>query len=1383
MAMSGAKPVLRQGYNLGCRASQTGQGKAQSAGNGMPFPRSATRHWPVWEAPFGPGRKRSSAVLRSLELAMASPAVARLAANRFLTGCILNYNLDGVLATHIVATVTAILIALPLSAPAAISNIPLFISRSVDPNVLLNMSVEGPMGGAAYNDEAESQPDRFGNQCGGRIWDPSRERDLGVCYFKEREYLGYFNPKRCYRYIRRGGKFVPKGATNSNHECNGKFSGNFLNWATTSAIDMYIWTMTGGNRVVDTKSNTIIRQAAKASWWFHPKRISAADNVAPSTVTPWSESEVIIVNDPDDTGDPFKIRFERGDGTELALYNAKIRVCMKNKLESNCTPYTKRNGTVYYKPEGLIQQNAGKMRFALTSYTLDNSPQRDGGVLRANMKYVGPKMPDGSGNMVDNPDKEFGSDGLLIDNLSSSGGGCSCMGGGSSSYGSGIISYINHFSEFGYKSFDPVGELFYESLRYFKNLGRTPEYADGLTEKEKGGFPVITAWEDPIQYSCQKNFIVGINDAYSWMDKKLPGTYFTSPTYRGVPIDKVVLYEGTDEEITLISNDYGEPSNPDPDINVTALTNEVGALEGLNGTQMRMRCTSDPTESCEDNDGEPWNLELWKNVPALGEVFGPWNGGVKQNSYYVAGLAYYANTRDIRADLEGKQTVTTYMIDTQEYHPDPLVGSANMFWLAGKYGGFEDLNDNGQPDLEDEWDRDRDGEPDNYILANQPAKLVAGLQRSFNDIYRRLASFASVAANSTELKNGTRIYQARFNSGNWLGDLVAYDIEPDGKVGNIVWKASDQLPHPASRKIFSWNPAAPSINKGIKFRWRYLSAEQRAALNRSPNGTTDGAGKARLAYLRGRHRGEQRYGGRFRDREHPLGDIINSNPLFVGNQDFGYQLYGPGSALAGESGAYAAFRSSILYRSRPPMIYAGANDGMLHAFHAETGEELFAYVPNAVMGNLSALTSPSYTHRYYVDGSPWSSDVWLEGEWRTVLVGSLGAGGKAIFALDITEPTNFSSRDVLWEFTDSELGFTIGQATIARMANGEWAAIFGNGYESSSQRAQLFIVNLADGSLIRRIDTGAGGNSSPNGLASPIPVDVNGDAVADFIYAGDLLGNLWKFDVTDPSAVNWEIAFGSPATPEPLTTALDDSGIPQPITSKPEVGSHPKGGLMVYFGTGKYFESGDDQVGSNPQTQRFYGIHDDGETADVTRDLRAQNILLEMDHSHSRVRITSSNPVDWTTQKGWYMDLISPANGPQGERVINAPILRYGRVIFTTLIPDADPCKFGGRSWLMELDALTGARLKKSPFDLNHDDRFDEGDYVNAGDLDGDGEDDLVAVSGKQSLDGGISTNPAIFNAGGGKEVKIASKSNADFEVTVESSGIPPGRKSWRQLR
>src|SRR5262249_336225 len=230
-------------------------------------------------------------------------------------------------------------------------------------------------------------------------------------------------------------------------------------------------------------------------------------------------------------------------------------------LESNCVQYGS-GASTYYKPEGLIQANALQKRFAVTSYSFDNSQSRDGGVLRSNMKYVGPKLPDGTAN----PKKEYGTNGIYLDNPDGATGGLN----------SGVINYVNKFSEPGYKSYDPIGELFYESLRFFKHLGRTPEYADGLTTAQCGGFQVLKTWEDPMVYRCQKNFIIAINDANPWLDKKLPGTFFTSPILVGAA--------PTYAAVTLTANDYGEPSNPDTSINVRALTNRVGELEGLNGT-------------------------------------------------------------------------------------------------------------------------------------------------------------------------------------------------------------------------------------------------------------------------------------------------------------------------------------------------------------------------------------------------------------------------------------------------------------------------------------------------------------------------------------------------------------------------------------------------------------------------------------------------------------------------------------------------------------------------------------------------------------------------------------------------------------------------------
>ena len=234
-------------------------------------------------------------------------------------------------------------------------------------------------------------------------------------------------------------------------------------------------------------------------------------------------------------------------------------------LESNCVAYGT-SPSVYYKPEGLIQKNASSKRFGAISYTLDNAQTRDGGVLRSNMKYVGPTLPDGTTNSA----KEYGTDGIFINNPA----------GATNGLNSGIINYINKFSEPGYKSHDPIGELFYEGIRYFKHLAPTPEYSSGITrsasDTKSGGFWFANSasdWQDPMQYRCQKNFVIAINDANPWLDKKLPGTFFSSSSFVGA--------SGT---VNLSAGDYGEPSNADHAINVRTLTNKVGDLEGLNGS-------------------------------------------------------------------------------------------------------------------------------------------------------------------------------------------------------------------------------------------------------------------------------------------------------------------------------------------------------------------------------------------------------------------------------------------------------------------------------------------------------------------------------------------------------------------------------------------------------------------------------------------------------------------------------------------------------------------------------------------------------------------------------------------------------------------------------
>ena len=233
-------------------------------------------------------------------------------------------------------------------------------------------------------------------------------------------------------------------------------------------------------------------------------------------------------------------------------------------------------------------------------------------------------------------------------------------------------------------------------------------------------------------------------------------------------------------------------------------------------------------------------------------------------------------------------------------------------------------------------------------------------------------------------------------------------------------------------------------------------------------------------------------------------------------------------------------------------------------------------------------------HRLINDGAAITFDAYLGNSWRTILVGSLGGGGKGVYALDVTDPDNFTASEVLWEFSsadDSDMGVAIPQPAIGRMNNGQWAAIVANGYNSDQANAELFVLDLKTGAVLKKIDTGVG---SDNGLSNPAAVDVDGDRIVDYVYAGDLKGNLWKFDLTTSNTGNWTVAFTSSGSPAPLYTACSadpcTAGNRQPITARPEVGLHPIEGYSVYFGTGSFFAVGDNASGGSLQT--FYAIHD-----------------------------------------------------------------------------------------------------------------------------------------------------------------------------------------------
>ena len=716
-------------------------------------------------------------------------------------------------------------------------------------------------------------------------------------------------------------------------------------------------------------------------------------------------------------------------------------------------------------------------------------------------------------------------------------------------------------------------------------------------------------------------------------------------------------------------------------------------------------------------------------------------------------------------------------------------------WFAAKWGGFDDGNGDFLPQQE-EWDSDNDGKPDNYFLVTNALTLKDQLSKAFDDIVRRSGSVSAAAVNSGTISSDTRIYQSTFSSADWSGNMLALPIDSNGAVAAPTWNAGSKVPASDNRKIATVN----GNGVAVPFRWASLNAQRQLALQ-----PADSLGQNRLNYLRGDRSQERRNAGLFRDRNplSVLGDFINSAPVYVARPPFRYS-----DSL--ESGAYTSFRDTNAARTK--MLYVGGNDGMLHAIDASTGIEKWAFIPGQVFNNLIQLTSNSYQHRYFVDGSPVMNDVYVGSNWRTVLITPLGQGGQALFAMDVTNPDAATEAAVaskyMWQFSDAQdadLGYVVGRPQVTRTGSGKWVAVFGNGYNntesdgsvSATGNAVLYIVDISNGQLLKKISTNVGmaadplGTSRPNGLSTPALVDVNGDGIAESAYAGDLFGNLWKFNLSDANPANWTVSFSNVSSqPAPFFVATDSLNRRQPITSRPQVGVGPLGeGLFVYFGTGKFLELIDRDI-STLKPQSFYGLIDrsTGATTDVISGrgvLTQQTIDVERvftgGDQGSNVRLTSDNAIG--TNRGWYLDLLAPGGVFQGEMQVTESLLRNQRIIFTTLIPNSDVCGYGGTSWTMMMDALTGGRLESS-FDLNGDGSFSVDDKLapNTGDT-------AVAASGRQSQYG-ISPKPSIVSTGSVEYLLTpGTAENADTgQAGMDAPGTDPGpgafgRQSWRQLR
>ncbi|WP_237060503.1 pilus assembly protein [Microbulbifer sediminum] len=561
-----------------------------------------------------------------------------------------------------------------------------------------------------------------------------------------------------------------------------------------------------------------------------------------------------------------------------------------------------------------------------------------------------------------------------------------------------------------------------------------------------------------------------------------------------------------------------------------------------------------------------------------------------------------------------------------------------------------------------------------FFNAADSEAFASGLADMLEEISdRQTGSASSVAANSTRLGTDTVIYQALFRTGDWSGEVQAIPMLPDGTLSpSVKWSTSDAGKiSPTNRKIITYNGSTT-----VDFQWANLTAAQKAALIGDDDATT---GEQRLNWVRG-----NTVDG-MRQRSVLLGDIVNASPVFAGRKDYRFDRLS--EALGGLE--YRTYYSNEK-ENRTEVLYVSSNDGMLHAFDANTGDELFAYVPAGAYSKLKDLTQLDYgtsenPHQYTVDGPLFVGDAFFDkngdgiDEWVNVLVGTYGAGGKGLFALDITNP---ASPSVLFELdgTGAHVGNILGQPLVAPTSAG-WKVIFGNGYNSTSGEARLMVVDLADPALMEDIETDA--SITANGLAGPaLLTDGSGEVTS--AYAGDLYGNMWKFDL---EGNNWGLAYTQGQSRYPLFIARDPAGAIQPITSTPTLGINAKmeNAIMVYFGTGSYLTSADNDAGS--VINSFYAIADQGE--EITSTDRSELLQKTIVQNGDTRSITNDTNTDWwATKKGWYMDLTPDGTTITGERVISKPLLRYDRLIFPTLITSEDPCSYGASGWRMEAVAV-----------------------------------------------------------------------------------------------
>ncbi|UCH18542.1 MAG: PQQ-binding-like beta-propeller repeat protein [Burkholderiales bacterium] len=670
----------------------------------------------------------------------------------------------------------------------------------------------------------------------------------------------------------------------------------------------------------------------------------------------------------------------------------------------------------------------------------------------------------------------------------------------------------------------------------------------------------------------------------------------------------------------------------------------------------------------------------------------------------------------------------TYKTDTAGDYFDVSQGSTASssvcIWQPAGTACTWPIPASGEPEnIDDLWHAAVNGRG-TYFSARDPASLTAGLNGALQTAIAMTADSAAATTSNPNVTAGDNyMFSSTFRSSEWYGELEMRQIDTStGAIGSTpMWTAASLLDANTSRRIYTFDDNPSSTTKLKEFIWGNLTSTERDNFTKNYIGSTaspilsqfcasgpiclsssdqsSASGEPLVNFIRGLREKEgppedtSKY---FRQRTRVLGDIVNSEAVYVKQPLYEYV----------DSG-YSTFKTSNA--SRTPVVYVGANDGMLHAFDAATGRELWAYVPKLLFPKLYLLADKLYTtnHQYYVDGSPTVGDVYFGGAWHTILVGGFNSGGRGYYALDITNPAN---PKALWEFTDANMGYSYGRPEITKLANGTWVALLTSGYNNVSPgngQGYLYAVDVSNGTAIRTIGTGVGSATSgvsdvcttapcPSGLAQfrAWVENTRYDNTATKVYGGDLFGNVWRFDIND--------TIGPSGYEAQALATLRGPGSPanvQSLTAKPELGrvsNYP----VIYVGTGRYLGASDL---SDLSVQSIYAIKDTGGTTtsgslyDSPRsDLSSTGFVQQTLTggtcgtsaycvAGSTIRTGSTNAVDFTTQKGWFVDLPGVA-----ERATTDPALALGTLAVTTNLLEPTACTLGGKSFLNYFDYRTG---------------------------------------------------------------------------------------------